>query len=84
MLLLSKNPEGVAVMLFYQVGEFFGILCDRSRKSIAHYGYPSRFCKYKSRDGIKEVSLTKLYRCISSVKPGEKVPLDGKSLTVNP
>ena len=34
-LIIGERPEGVAVMLFYQVGEFFNDLAlERSRKSI--------------------------------------------------
>ncbi|MFR7645160.1 MAG: hypothetical protein ACLUZQ_01000 [Butyricicoccus sp.] len=32
---IGEYPEAVAVMLFYQVGEFSVIGCKRSRKSIS-------------------------------------------------
>ena len=77
---IGEYPEAVAVMLFYQVGEFFQSLAvRRSRKSISALMdiRPDSACV--SRDGElltvspESVSVGE----IIIVKPGEKVPLDG-------
>ena len=46
----GEFPEAVAVMLFYQVGEWFqGYAVGRSRQSIAKLdGYTPRLCQYRA------------------------------------
>lgn len=78
---IGEFPEAVAVMLFYQVGELFqSYAVDKSRKSIADlmdlrpdYANVLRNGKQEKIDPddvqIGEIIL---------VKPGEKIPLDGK------
>lgn len=78
---IGEFPEGVAVMLFYQVGEFFQYMAvNRSRKSItALMDIRPDFANLKVGDDIRKVSPD--YINIGDkiiVKPGEKVPLDGK------
>ncbi|RJR13026.1 cadmium-translocating P-type ATPase [Candidatus Parcubacteria bacterium] len=78
---IGEYPEGVAVMLFFQVGEFFQELAvNRSRKSIsALMDIRPDFANLKIGDDIKRVSPEEVsIGDIIVVKPGEKVPLDGK------
>ncbi len=78
---IKEFPEGVAVMLFYQVGEFIqDIAVNRSRKSIASLmDIRPDYANLKTGDKIQKVSPddVKIGDFIV-VKPGEKVPLDGK------
>ncbi len=77
---LQDYREGVAVMLFYQMGELFqDYAVDRSRKSIAalmdiapEFANVMRGGKLETVDP-EEVEAGE----IIVVKPGEKIPLDG-------
>lgn len=78
--LIGEYPEGVAVMLFYQVGEMFqGMAVNHSRKSISSLLdiRPDYANLEKDNEIIvvnpKEVRVGE----IIVVRPGEKVPLDG-------
>jgi len=77
---IGEYPEGVAVMLFYQVGEFFQDLAvNRSRKSIADLmDIRPDYANLKVGNELRTVSPedVKIGEFIV-VKPGEKVPLDG-------
>jgi len=78
---IGEYPEGVAVMLFYQIGEFFqDIAVNRSRKSIAALmDIRPDFANLKVGDDTKRVSPEEVnIGDLIVVKPGEKVPLDGK------
>ncbi|NHN28217.1 heavy metal translocating P-type ATPase [Paenibacillus agricola] len=78
---VQQYPEGVAVMLFYQVGELFqSIAVNKSRKSItALMDIRPDFANVKSGNDIKRVSPEEVQIGEHIViKPGEKVPLDGK------
>jgi Cd2+/Zn2+-exporting ATPase len=78
---IKEFPEGVAVMLFYQLGELFqNIAVSRSRKSIAALmDIRPDFANIKTGDDVKKVSPDKVsIGDIIIVRPGEKVPLDGK------
>lgn len=78
---IKEFPEGVAVMLFYQVGEFFQeIAVNRSRKSIAALmDIRPDFAYLKIGEEDKKVSPEEVaIGDIIIIKPGEKVPLDGK------
>lgn len=79
-LAIGEYPEGVAVMLFYQVGEWFqSYAVGRSRRSIASLMDIRPDIANVERDGqLQEVDPDEV--AISEVivvKPGEKVPLDG-------
>ena len=77
---IGEFPEGVAVMLFYQVGEFFqSIAVSRSRKSIAALmDIRPDYANLKTGEGIMKVSPGEVAAGdIIVVKPGEKIPLDG-------
>ena len=83
---IGEYPEGVAVMLFYQLGELFqGIAVNNSRKSIvALMDIRPDFANIKTETGIKKVKPEEIKVAdIIVVKPGEKVPLDGKIITGN-
>ena len=78
---IGEYPEGVAVMLFYQLGELFqGIAVNNSRKSIVSLmDIRPDYANIKVGEGIKKVSPEEIkVGEIIVVKPGEKVPLDGK------
>lgn len=77
---VGEYPEGVAVMLFYQVGELFqSVAVSRSRRSIAQLMDIRPDCAYVEREGEivetdpEEVAVGE----IIVIKPGERVPLDG-------
>jgi len=78
--LVSEYPEAVAVMLFYQVGEFFqDYAVHRSRKSIAELmDIRPDYANLITPEGTNQVdpSEVKIGQTIL-VKPGERVPLDG-------
>ncbi len=78
---IGEYPEAVAVMLFYQIGELFqDYAVDKSRKSIASLMDIRPDVAYVSKNGkIEKLSPedVKIGETIV-VKPGEKVPLDGK------
>ena len=80
-LIAGEYPEGVAVMLFYQVGELFqSYAVSKSRKSIAGLmDIRPDYANVKRGDGSLErvdpydVNIGD----IIVVQPGEKIPLDG-------
>ncbi|WP_297429914.1 heavy metal translocating P-type ATPase [Clostridium sp.] len=78
---IGEYPEGVAVMLFYQIGEMFqDMAVNRSRKSIsALMDIRPDFANLKENNDIKKVDPEDVrIGDVIVVKPGEKVPLDGK------
>ena len=77
---IGEYPEAVAVMLFYQVGEFFQSLAvKRSRKSISDLMDIRPDSATVRRNGeLITISPENVYIGeIIIVKPGEKIPLDG-------
>ncbi|MCH1638871.1 heavy metal translocating P-type ATPase [Paenibacillus barengoltzii] len=83
---IGEYPEGVAVMLFYQVGELFqSIAVNRSRKSIsALMDIRPDFANLKAGDETRRVSPEEVrIGDLIVVRPGEKVPLDGKVIEGN-
>lgn len=77
---IGEYPEGVAVMLFYQLGELFqDIAVNRSRKSIkALMDIRPDYANIKYGDDIRKVSPEEVkIDEIIIIKPGERVPLDG-------
>ena len=77
---IGEYPEAVAVMLFYQVGEFFQSLAvKRSRKSISDLMDIRPDSATVRRNG-KLITISPESVAIGEiiiVKPGEKIPLDG-------
>ncbi|OPJ65021.1 heavy metal translocating P-type ATPase [Clostridium oryzae] len=77
---VGQFSEAVAVMLFYEVGEFMQDLAvDKSRKSISSMmNIRPDYANIKSGDKLIKVNPeTVEVGSIIVVKPGEKVPLDG-------
>ena len=78
---IKEFPEAVAVLLFYQIGEWFqSYAVNKSRKSIAELMdiRPDYANLLKENNSIEQVNpeLVKTGSIIV-VKPGEKIPLDG-------
>lgn len=83
---IQQFPEGVAVMLFYQVGEFIqDIAVNRSRRSITELmDIRPDYANLKVGNDLQKVSPEDVQvGDIIVVKPGEKVPLDGKVVEGN-
>lgn len=78
--IIGEYPEAAAVMLFYQIGEFFQTMAvDRSRKSISTLmDIRPDYANLKTPDGHTSVApdSVKVGDTIL-VLPGEKIPLDG-------
>ena len=78
---VGEYPEGVAVMLFYLIGELFeDMAVDNSRKSISELmDIRPDYANLQVGEELKKVSPEEVN--IGNkivVKPGEKIPLDGK------
>ena len=79
-IILGDYKEGVAVMLFYQVGELFqSYAIGRSRKNISELmDIRPDYANIVSEGETKTVSPYEVpVGSVIVVKPGEKVPLDG-------
>lgn len=80
-MLIGDFGEGVAVMLFYQVGELFQTWAvTRSRRSISELMDIRPDFAVVQRDGI-EASVPPQSVAVGEiivVRPGEKIPLDGR------
>jgi Cd2+/Zn2+-exporting ATPase len=77
---IGEYPEGAAVMIFYQIGEFFQDLAvRRSRSSIsALMDIRPDFANLKTAGGLRRVSPGEVKPGDRiAVKPGERIPLDG-------
>ncbi|MEG1460766.1 MAG: heavy metal translocating P-type ATPase [Oscillospiraceae bacterium] len=80
---IGEYPEAVAVMLFYQVGELFQDLAvGKSRKSIAALMDIRPDYAHVLREGVEETVSPEAVHVGDTIliKPGERVPLDGKVL----
>ena len=77
---LGEYPEAVAVMLFFQIGEFFqSYAVSRSRKSIAALmDIRPDFARVQKNGEWAEVSPEEVEKgSIIEICSGEKIPLDG-------
>lgn len=77
---IGQYPEGVAVMLFYLVGEMFqDMAVDHSRKSIgALMDIRPDYANLKVGEEVRKVAPEDVsIGDIIIVKPGERIPLDG-------
>ncbi|MCI5532748.1 MAG: cadmium-translocating P-type ATPase [Caecibacter massiliensis] len=78
---IEEYPEAVAVMLFYQIGEWFqDMAVDRSRRSISGLMDIRPDVAHIRQDG-KEITVAPDTIAIGStiiVHPGERIPLDGQ------
>ena len=83
---IGEFPEAVAVMLFYQVGELFqSYAVDKSRKSITSLmDIRPDYANVKRNNKVSKINPeeVKIGETII-VKPGEKIPLDGKIIKGN-
>ena len=78
--IIKEYPEGVAVMLFYQVGELFqGLAVNHSRKSIKSLmDIRPDYANLIKDNKVLVVDPSDVHvDDYIIVKPGEKVPLDG-------
>ena len=78
---IGEYPEGVAVILFYQVGELFqSYAVGKSRKSIASLmDIRPDYANVKKGDELVKVDPDEVQiGDIIVIKAGEKIPLDGK------
>jgi len=85
-LAIHAYSEAVGVMIFYKVGELLqNLAVSRSRRSIrALLAAKPDKAVIKTSEGYQEVAPESVgVGDIILVKPGEKVPLDGKILTGN-
>ncbi|HHU71969.1 MAG TPA: cadmium-translocating P-type ATPase [Clostridiales bacterium] len=77
---IGEHPEGVAVMLFYQIGELFqSYAVNQSRKSIASLmDIRPDYANVKRGNSLIQVDPDEVQiGDIIVIKAGEKVPLDG-------
>ncbi|MBR2552888.1 MAG: cadmium-translocating P-type ATPase [Erysipelotrichaceae bacterium] len=77
---LGEHSEAVAVMLFYQVGEWFqDYAVNRSRKSVSSLmDLRPDYANIETGDGLEQVDPEETEEgTVIVVKPGERVPLDG-------
>lgn len=76
-IIIKEYPEAVAVMLFYQIGEYFQEKAvGKSRKAIK--SLVNIKAEYATKENGERVAPEEI--CINDIiiiKPGEKVPLDG-------
>ncbi len=80
-MVIGEYSEGVAVMIFYQVGELFqSVAVGKSRKNIADMiDINPEFANVERGGVISEVEPDEVETGeIIVVKPGEKIPLDGE------
>ena len=86
-ILLGEYPEGVSVMLFYQIGELFqSVAVDRSRQNISELMdiTPEYANLETGKGGIEQVDPEDVMAgSVIVIKPGEKVPIDGEILDGN-
>ncbi|MDD2362255.1 MAG: heavy metal translocating P-type ATPase [Oscillospiraceae bacterium] len=78
---IGEYPEGVAVMLFYKIGELFqSISVNRSRRSISELmDIRPDYANLMAGDDIIRVSPDRVkVGDMIVVKAGEKIPLDGR------
>lgn len=79
--IIGEYPEGLGVMLFYQVGELFqDYAVGKSKKSIAELmNIRPDFANVKRNGEIFKTNPENVETGeVIIVKPGEKIPLDGK------
>ena len=82
-MVLGECPEGVAVMLFYQLGELFeDYAVGKSRRNISDLmDIRPDYANLETPDGLQKVEPEAVaVGSVIVVKPGERVPLDGTVL----
>ncbi len=82
--IMGECPEAIAVMLFFQVGEMFEEYAeDKSRESIQNLmNIKPEYANVKhGNEEIRKAPNEVKIGDIIVIKPGEKVPLDGKVIS---
>ena len=77
---LGEYTEGVAVMLFYQIGELFqSYAVGKSRKNISELmDIRPDYANLETENGVEEADPDDVeIGSIILIKPGERVPIDG-------
>lgn len=80
-MVIGEYSEGAAVMIFYQVGELFqSIAVGKSRRSIAEMvDINPEFANVERYGDVTEVSPEEVAAGeIIVIRPGERIPLDGR------
>lgn len=80
-IILGEYTEGVAVMLFYQIGEFFqSYAVGKSRKNISDLmDIRPDYANVERNGAIERMDPDEVeIGSILLVRPGEKIPIDGK------
>lgn len=78
---VGEYPEAVAVMLFYQIGEFFqSYAVGKSRRSIADMmDICPEYANVEENGELTQVSPDEVdVGTVIIIKPGERIPLDGR------
>lgn len=81
---LGEYPEGVAVMLFYSVGEIFqNLSVQRAKLNIKNLldQRPDRVLIVKGKEYFERNATEALIGEVLQLKPGEKLALDGELLS---
>ena len=84
--IIGEYPEGIAVILFYQVGEYFqAYAVNQSRKSISSLmDIRPDYANVKRGNEIIKVDPDEVkIGDIIVIKPGERIPLDGEVIDGN-
>lgn len=79
-IIIGEYPEGIMVMLLFQIGEFLQDLAvDNSRKQLeAAMNIKPEYANIQTESGIKTVAPESVHiDDVIVVKPSEKIPLDG-------
>ena len=79
-MVLGEYTEGVAVMLFYQIGELFqSIAVGKSRRNISELmDIRPDYANLVTEDGVEKVDPDDVETgSILLIQPGERVPIDG-------
>ena len=77
---IREYSEALAVMIFYQIGEFFqGYAVGKSRQSITQMmSIAPEYANLETENGIEKVDPEDVeVGSTIVIKPGEKIPLDG-------
>lgn len=77
---IGEYPEALAVMLFYQLGEYFqGLAVNKSRKHLSDaMNIKPEFARLKTAEGFQTVAPEEVpMDAAILVKPKERIPLDG-------
>ncbi len=85
-IVLGEYTEGVAVMLFYQIGELFeSYAVGKSRRNISDLmDIRPDYANLETEEGITRVDPDEVpVGSVIVVRPGEKVPIDGRILEGN-